>query len=92
MTDSEPDISQISAESENKKRDRTQAKRSFTRYANNLRKSLEGNILQETVKSRFKDLKKAWVDLQTKYDQFFTSRNSRYWEKLDLWSQWEGSH
>ena len=58
MTYSGPDLSQISAESENKKRDRTQAKRSFTRYANNLRKSLEGNILQETVKGRFKDLRR----------------------------------
>ncbi|XP_057308008.1 uncharacterized protein LOC130645900 [Hydractinia symbiolongicarpus] len=54
----------------NAKRERIQAKRTYTRQANNLRKSLENNAILATIKNTFSDLRQAWIVVQEKHDQF----------------------
>ena len=73
------------SESESKRETRTQAKRNFTRQANNVRRALENKVLQETLKNRISDLRKTWSELQTKHDQYISSLTSEDQDAEEDW-------
>ena len=73
---------------EAKKKERTTAKRLFTRNANSLTKAIDYRDDIDVLKSRFKSLKKCWEEVSQKdedYIQSLDGENYSLIEEEDLW-------
>ena len=73
---------------ETKKRERTTAKRLFTRNANSLKKAIDYRDDIDVLNNRFKSLKKCWKDVSQKHEEYIQSigdEDDNLIEQEDLW-------
>ena len=55
------------------KEKRTTSRSGFARALNSIKKGFEVDALPQTIKNRFEKLNKAWMDVQTKHDNYISN-------------------
>ena len=73
---------------EAKKRERTTAKRLFTRNVNSLKRAIDYRDDIDVLNNRFKSLKKCWEDVSQKHEEYIQSirdEDDNLIEQEDLW-------
>ena len=70
------------------KQKRTTSRSGFTRALNSIKKSFEVDALPQTIKNRFEKLNKAWMDVETKHDNYISNLPKQNEAELELEDGW----